>query len=111
MINKDYILATFKEDLSSAKHLRNNLQSKIEQWKRELNAEPYGNENKDRSKIVSRDIKKHEEWQHSSLVEPFVSTPDIIKANPVTYEDALIAPKIEIMLNTFFVGLLIDIAL
>lgn len=101
-MKKDNILETFKADLSSAKNLRNKLQEKIEKWKKEYNGELYGNESKDRSQIISRDIKKHEEWQHASLVEPFISTPDIIKATPVTYEDSLVSPKIEVMLNTFF---------
>lgn len=99
---QDALLKTFKGDYSSAKPLRDKLQERIIRWKKERNAEPYGNENKDRSQIVSRDIKKHEEWQHSAIVEPFVSTPDIIKATPATYEDSLISPKIEILLNTFF---------
>lgn len=99
---KEDILKAFKEDYTNAKGLRDKLNAKIQQWTKERNAEPYGNEVKGRSSIISRDIKKHEEWQHSSLVEPFLSTYDIIKTTPVTYEDAQIAPKIEIVANTFF---------
>lgn len=95
-------LSVFKADLESAKDLRRRLDSKIQTWKREYSGEPYGNEEEGKSALVSRDIKRVSEWQHAGLVEPFISTPDIIKANPVTWEDREIAPKIEILLNTQF---------
>ncbi|RUT50992.1 portal protein [Campylobacter fetus] len=101
-LNKKEILSALKRDFEAAKKVRSSLDSKISTWKSGYNGEPYGNESKNRSKIVSRDIKKQSEWQHPSLVEPFISTPDIIKANPVTFEDAAIAPSIEILLNTQF---------
>ena len=96
------LLSNLKADFTASKLLRNELDQKIARWKSEYNAEPYGNEVNGRSKLVSRDIKKQSEWQHAALIEPFVSTPDIIKANPVTSEDAEIAPKIEVLLNTQF---------
>lgn len=102
MIDKNKLLNTLKADLTASKNLRQALDTKIATWKREYNGEPYGNEQENRSKIVSRDIKKQSEWQHAALIEPFVSTPDIVKANPVTAEDSEIAPKIEILLNTQF---------
>lgn len=101
-LNSKDILSALKSDLEAAKQARREIDSKIALWKKEYNGEKYGNETKGRSSIVSRDIKKQSEWQHPALVEPFISTPDIIKANPVTYEDAQIAPKIEILLNTQF---------
>lgn len=101
-ITEARLLSNLKADFTASKLLRNELDQKIARWKREYNAEPYGNEVNGRSKLVSRDIKKQSEWQHAALIEPFVSTPDIIKANPVTSEDAEIAPKIEVLLNTQF---------
>lgn len=101
-ITETRLLSNLKADFTASKLLRNELDQKIARWKSEYNAEPYGNEVNGRSKLVSRDIKKQSEWQHAALIEPFVSTPDIIKANPVTSEDAEIAPKIEVLLNTQF---------
>lgn len=101
-ITEARLLSNLKADFTASKLLRNELDQKIARWKSEYNAEPYGNEVNGRSKLVSRDIKKQSEWQHAALIEPFVSTPDIIKANPVTSEDAEIAPKIEVLLNTQF---------
>lgn len=101
-IKKQQLLRILQEDLRSAKMMREKLDGKINEWKREYNGEPYGNEVKGRSQLVSRDIKKQVSWQHSAIVEPFVSTPDIIQALPVSYEDAPKAPKIGLLLNTQF---------
>lgn len=103
-VDTSSILTALKADFESAKSLRKQQDAKINKWKREYNGELYGHEkeNSKRSKMVSRDIKKQSEWQHAALIEPFVSTPDIIRARPVTYEDAQIAPRIEVLLNTQF---------
>lgn len=101
-INHKELLNNLKEDLRAATTLREELNQKISKWKSEYNGEKYGNEIKGRSSLVSRDIKKQSEWQHAALIEPFVSTPDIIRASPVTHEDIEAAPKIEILLNTQF---------
>lgn len=95
-------LMTFKSDFITADMARKTIDAKIEKWKSEYNGEKYGNEKAKRSNIVSRDIKKQSEWQHPALVEPFISTPDIVKAYPVTWEDRDAAKKIEILLNTQF---------
>lgn len=101
-MNKKEILSNLKADLKAAKDMRNHLDTKITSWKNEYNAEPYGNEREGRSKLISRDIKKQSEWQHSTLVEPFISTNDIIVANPVTFEDKEYARKVGLLLNTQF---------
>ena len=96
------ILKALKADYDAASVLRKELDGKIDQWKREYNGEPYGNETKGKSQIVSRDIKKQSEWQHASIIEPFVSNPDIIKATPITFEDRPSARQNELLLNTQF---------
>lgn len=101
-LNDASILAILKQDLQAATDMRKELDNKIAKWKREYNGEAYGNEVDGKSKLVSRDIKKQSEWQHAPLLEPFVSTPDIIKARPRTYEDAKAARNIALLLNTQF---------
>lgn len=101
-INKAKILKALKADLKAAEPLRKELDDKIAEWKAAYNGEPYGNETKGKSTIVSRDIKKQSEWQHSSLIDPFVDTTDIVKASPITYEDVGIARQNELVLNTQF---------
>jgi len=102
MINKKEILSALKADLKSAELKKRNLDGVRMQWKNEYDGKPYGNEQKGKSEIVSRDIKKQSEWQHASLIDPFVSTPDIIKCSPVTFEDTFAAQQNELVLNTQF---------
>lgn len=101
LTDKD-ILQIFKGDHKAAETLRKDLDSKIAKWKAEYNGDKYGNEEKGKSEIVSRDIKKQSEWQHASLIDPFVSSPNIMKAYPITWEDKPASRQSEIILNTQF---------
>lgn len=101
-INKNELLAAFKADLKSAELLKKDIDIKIYQWRKEYNGEPYGNEVKGKSAIVSRDIKKQSEWQHASIIDPFVSTSEVIKCHPITFEDVGAARQNELLLNTQF---------
>jgi hypothetical protein len=96
------MLRIFKSDLRSAELQRRDLDGKIDKWKNEYEGKPYGNEVKGRSSIVSRDGKRQGEWQHATLIDPFVSTGDIVKGNPVTFEDRPLARQNELILNTQF---------
>ena len=86
-LSKADILKAFKADMTSADSLRLEAVDKVETWRKEYHGEPYGNEQSGKSKIVSRDIKRQDEWQHASVKDPFVSDTDIIKCTPVTFED------------------------
>lgn len=96
------ILQNLKWDLKQSEIKKKYLDEKIATWRREYNGEPYGNERKGRSQIVSRDIKKQSEWQHAAIMDPFVSSNDIIKCSPVTWEDRNAAEQNELVLNTQF---------
>ncbi len=101
-INKTKLLASLKADLVASETLRKDQDGKIQKWRNEYDGKPYGNEQSGKSKIVSRDIKKQSEWQHPSLLDPFVSTSDIVKVTPVTYEDVDAARQSELLLNYQF---------
>lgn len=101
-VNKAELLNAFKADLKAADTLKKTQDSCIATWKAQYNGEPYGNERKGKSAIVSRDIKKQSEWQHATIVDPFVSTSDIIKCIPITFEDEAAATQNELLLNTQF---------
>jgi len=101
-IKRAEILSALKADLKSSEILKREQDGRIQTWRAEANGEPYGNEKKGRSAIVSRDIKKQSEWQHPSIVEPFVSTPDLIKCSPITYEDVAASKQNELLLNMQF---------
>ena len=101
-IKKNEILNALKNDLKAADTLRRTWFNKIEDWKNETAGELYGNEVQGKSKIVSKDIYKQREWMIPSLADPFLSTPDVVKCNPVTFEDAESARQTELLLNTQF---------
>lgn len=101
-VNKSELLQSLKADLKSAEVLKNDLDAKISDWRNAYEGKPYGNEVEGKSKIISRDIKKQSEWQHASVVDPFVSTSDIIKCTPITHEDVESARQNEVLLNTQF---------
>jgi hypothetical protein len=101
-LSKQDLLKAFKADISSADSLRLEVVASIEKWRKEYNGEPYGNEQKGKSSLVSRDIKRQDEWQHASVKDPFVSTADIVKCNPVTFEDRAAAEQNQIILNNQF---------
>lgn len=102
MINKKGILEALKKDLKAAETLKRESDARIAKWRAEYDGEPYGNEVPGKSSIVSRDIKKQSEWQHASLLDPFVSTSEIIRCYPITAEDTLSARQNEILLNAQF---------
>jgi hypothetical protein len=102
MIKKSELLNRLKDDLRAADRLRTEWYNKIQDWRNETAGRPYGNEVKGKSKIVSQDIRKQIEWMLPTLADPFLSTSDIIKCNPVTYEDVLAARQNELLLNTQF---------
>jgi hypothetical protein len=101
-IDKNQLLNALKADLKAADRLKTDQDVLIARWKAEYNGEPYGNEQDGKSKIVSRDIKKQSEWQHATIVDPFVSTSDIIKCVPITFEDKEAATQNELLLNAQF---------
>ena len=101
-LNPTAILAALKEDLRAAERQKRDIDAKISQWRSEYEGLPYGNEVKGKSAIVSRDVKKQSEWQHASIIDPFVSTDEIVRCLPVTWEDKQAAEQNEILLNTQF---------
>lgn len=102
MVKTSDVLAALKADLKAAEIKKRDLDAIQTTYRNEYYGKPYGNEVKGRSQIISRDIKRQSEWQHASIIDPFVSTPDIIKCNPVTWEDRKAAEQNELILNTQF---------
>lgn len=101
-INKAELLTSLKADLKASETMQKEWLQKRESWIAETYGRPYGNETKGRSAIVSKDIKKQLEWQLPSLADPFLSTPDVFKCAPITFEDVKAAEQSELLLNTQF---------
>lgn len=101
-INKKKLLDSLKNDFIAAESSQHVWTNKIQEYKNETYGRPYGNEVKGKSAIVSKDIKKQLEWLIPTITDPFLSSPDIIKCNPVTFEDVKSARQSEILLNMQF---------
>ena len=101
-IKKGELLTALKADLKASDIMRSEWFSKMQEWKNETSGMPYGNEVKGKSKIVSQDVKKQLEWMLPSLADPFLSSQNVIKCSPITFEDSLAARQNELVLNTQF---------
>lgn len=102
-INKNELLQALKADQKEAERLQKDWYAKREAWISETMGHAYGNEEKGKSQIVSKDIKKQLEWMLPSITDPFLSSSNVIKCSPVTYEDVESAKQNELLLNTQFV--------
>lgn len=100
--NSGELLESLKADKESADQYKSTWDTRREVWIKESNGDPYGNEVKGKSSIVSRDIKKAEVWQHATIIDPFVSNTDMVRTSAITAEDEAIAEQSETLLNHFF---------
>ena len=96
------LLQNLKADKQSADGHKATWDSRREIWVKESNGEKYGNEEKGKSTIVARDIRRTEVWQHATIIDPFVSNEEMIKATPITHEDEPIAKQSGVLLNHFW---------
>lgn len=101
---KEPSVADLKKDFDEcqtdhAKHVAN-----LNRWEDSFNTKPLP-ENKDKkvqSRINPKLIRKQYEWRCASLSEPFLSTPELFKVNPLTHEDKARAKQNELILNYQF---------
>ena len=101
-INKKNLLTNLKADVKSSETFQKEWVDKVKDYKDQTYGNPYGNEEKGKSSLVSKDIKRQLEWMLPSISDPFLSTPDVIKCNPITFEDEPSARQNELLLNTQF---------
>ena len=97
-------LLNLKQDLADAKPAHDAQKLKIGGWLDNLNITgkaqiktPEGN-----SSIVPKLIRKQAEWRYAALTEPFLSTDDVFKVKPVTWEDREAAQQNQLVLNNQF---------
>lgn len=97
-------LRELKQDLLDAKPIHDTQQSKVAVWLDNLNvtgkAVIGGTGNN--SKIVPKLIRKQAEWRYAALSEPFLSTEDVFKVSPLTWEDREAAKQNQLVLNQQF---------
>ena len=93
-----------KKDLSNALSDHNLAVSTVDKWLDLLHIT--GKEKiepkKGFSSVQPKLIRKHAEWRYATLAEPFLSSPDLFKVDPVTEEDLESARQNELVLNNQF---------
>lgn len=101
-VNKADLLKTLKQDLTAAKDMKAAIDARVEERRKIYRGDLFGNEEEGKSKIVVKLAKRQSEWGHAKIKDPFVSTPEIIKCNPITFEDVQAARQNELLLNYQF---------
>ena len=101
-VDKSKLLQSLKADLTAASHIKKQWDQKRIEWRNQYEGKPYGNEEAGKSAIISKDLRKQSEWQHASIIDPFVSSNTIVRCYPITFEDAESARQNELLLNTQF---------
>ena len=93
-----------KQDLSDARNVHFSQENKISTWLDNLNVTgkakikvAVGN-----SAIVPKLIRKQAEWRYAALSEPYLSTDDVFKVEPISWEDRKAAQQNQILLNNQF---------
>ena len=101
--NNEPTIDSLKQDLNNSNTYHSGQVAKITHWLDKLEAKPLPKcKDKFRSRVVPKLIRKQAEWRYASLSEPFLSTPNIFKVNPVSYEDGYSARQNELVLNYQF---------
>lgn len=96
-------IQSLKIDLNNSSTSHSVQVTKINAWLEKLEAKPLPKtKGKPRSRIVPKLVRKQAEWRYASLSEPFLSTPNIFKVNPASYEDGYSARQNELVLNHQF---------
>jgi hypothetical protein len=97
-------LKDLKQDLMDARSAHSAQESKIDIWLDNLNitGKAVVKTPDNNSSIVPKLIRKQAEWRYAALSEPFLSTDDIFKVKPVTWEDRDAAKQNELVLNYQF---------
>jgi hypothetical protein len=97
-------LTDLKQDLQDARNTHFSQEQKISEWLDNLNVTgkakvvtPKGN-----SSIVPKLIRKQAEWRYAALSEPYLSTDDVFKVRPVSWEDRQAAQQNQLLLNNQF---------
>ena len=97
-------LRELKADVQEAKPMHDTQVSQIAEWLDNLHVRGKAKvkSGKNNSKIVPKLIRKQAEWRYPALSEPFLSTDDLFKVKPVTWEDRDAARQNELVLNYQF---------
>ena len=104
--SKEPTVAILKEDFSSAKSSHDEMARKIKEWLDTLHVEgsakPKTGNNKNRSSVQPKLVRKQLEWRYAPLTEAFLSSDKLFTVEPRTWEDEEAAKQNELLLNYQF---------
>lgn len=97
-------LKDLKADFDNSKPARDTIVSRIAEWTdyRKGTGSAAPKVQPGQSKVVPKLIRKQAEWRYAALSEPFLSTPDLFKVSPVSWEDQQGAVQNGLVLNNQF---------
>ena len=96
-------LQHYKSDYKAAEVVKNENDEKVAKWLDIKDSKPYGTEVAHKSKYVSDMTRKLLNWQIPSIVDPLVSTKDLINCAPYTHADRAISEQEESVLTHQFI--------
>jgi hypothetical protein len=91
-------------DIDNARPSQQLFVAKLREWMDYLEAKGVGAapKRKGRSSVQPKLIKKHAEWRHPSMSEPFLSSSKLFEVRPRTWEDTASSRDSELLLNYQF---------
>jgi hypothetical protein len=97
-------VGNLQSDIDAARPSQREYVTKLQRWMDFLEAKGEGAAptRKGRSQVQPRLIKKHAEWRHPSMSEPFLSSSKLFSVSPRTWEDKQSAVQAELLLNHQF---------
>lgn len=97
-------VANLTADLDAARPSQGEYVTRLKMWMDYLETKGIGAapKRKGRSQVQPKLIKKHAEWRHPSMSEPFLSSSKLFDVAPRTWEDTESAKQSELLLNHQF---------
>ena len=94
-------LLEVKQDLTDAKPFHDTERTKRKEWLENLNVEGKAKPRPSagNSSVQPKLIRKQAEWRYAALSEPFLSTNDVFRVKPKTWEDRKAAQQNQLLLN------------
>lgn len=97
-------LQALKENMDSAKPSHDQMVTKLRKWEDLLRVQGSAKpkEFKNRSKVQPPLVRRQAEWRYPALSEPFLSSQNMFKVDPVSFEDGPAARQNALVLNHQF---------
>ncbi len=97
-------VSDLSRDIDAARPSQQEYVTQLRRWMDYLEAKGEGAapRRQGRSQVQPKLIKKHAEWRHPSMSEPFLSSSKLFQVSPRTWEDVKSAEQSELLLNHQF---------